>query len=245
MAVRACVQCGLSVSETATFCAVCGARFDADAKLEMMADTSAPVAAEAGTPPAVDKAAEPDRWEDNSEWHDATPELVADLATGHVAGHAAQDGDSSLDADTTAESHSAEAGAPVAEAPETPEPAEDPLERRIAGVAALLEEAAGSEETDPGRAAALYGDAILACLDATEDPLGAEAVHAMLLCSFDALSSLLERGGLPEEALAVVDEVASLGMLNGGDEARSEPREKLKGRREDLRRILFADSSQL
>ena len=26
---RACQQCGLSVSDTATFCAVCGARFEA------------------------------------------------------------------------------------------------------------------------------------------------------------------------------------------------------------------------
>ena len=232
------------MSETATFCAVCGARFDAGPAPGPVADPCAPVAPSSpgaqGRSVTADDAARPDRW-DNDEWHEATPALVADLGL-EPAAHQA----SSLDADTGAASRStAIVPEPDVPEPETPEPEEDPVARRLAEAGALLEEAAGSRETDPGRAGTLYGEAVLACLDATEDPLGLEDAHALLLCGFDGLSSLLERGGLPEEALAVVEDAASLGLLNGGDVAPSEPREALRERREDLRRILFADSAQL
>ena len=233
------MDCGLSVSETATFCAVCGARFDAVPEPGQVVDLCAPVAPSSpvapGHPVAADDVVKPDRW-DNDEWHEATPALVADLGLEP----AEQDG-SSLDADTGAASRSTAA---VPE-PETPEPEEDPVARRLAEAGALLEEAAGSRETDPGRAGALYGEVVLACLDATEDPLGCEDAHVLLLSGFDGLSSLLERGGLPEEALAVVEDAASLGLLNGGDVTLSAPREALQERREGLRRILFADSAQL
>ncbi len=102
----------------------------------------------------------------------------------------------------------------------------------------------GRERRTPA-APALNGEVVLACLDATEDPLGCEDAHVLLLSGFDGLSSLLERGGLPEEALAVVEDAASLGLLNGGDVTPSAPREALQERREGLRRILFADSAQL
>ena len=42
---RACQQCGLSVSDTATFCAVCGARFEAPVS------TAPPVSAPPSAPP--------------------------------------------------------------------------------------------------------------------------------------------------------------------------------------------------
>lgn len=179
---RACVQCGLSMSETATFCQVCGARVEATAAAE--------------------------------------PELAAAEA---AAGHAAD----------------------PQPGPEPQEPAEDLLERRMAEVSALLEDAAACEDGDPAAAAVLLREAIVACLDAAEDPLGSERVSRDLLCGFDRLSALLQREGLAEEALEVVDDAALLGLLSGDDQAAAWHRDALKDRREDLRRTLFVDSAQL
>jgi len=177
--VRACVQCGLSISETATFCQVCGARVEAQ-PLAMAVAEPEPVA-------ELERAAEP--------------------------------------------------------APE--ESPEDALERRMAGVSALLEEAATSEDGDPAAAAAVLREAILECLDATEDPTGSDRVRRDLLCGFDRLSALLQREGLPKEALEVADDAAALGLLSGGDEVAAWHRDAVRDRREDLRRILYADSAQL
>ena len=221
-AVRACEQCGLSVGETATFCAVCGARFDAP-EIQALAESSAPSI----EPLVAEAAAEPEEPEEpESEEPEPEPEEPEPEPEEPEPGEP--------DADEP------EAGEPEAEGPE-----EDPIERRMSEVTALLEDAAGTEESDAGRAAALYGEVIVACLDATEDPLASEDVRPVLLSSFDRLSSLLERCGLSEEALAVVDDAASLGLLNGGDEARTHHRDALEDRRENLRRILFVDSAQL
>ena len=101
------------------------------------------------------------------------------------------------------------------------------------------------EATDAARAADLYREAIFACLEATEDPLGSEDVRRDLLCGFDRLSGVLEREGIPAEALDVVDSAASLGLLDGGHEADQEHLDALRDRRESLRHILHGDSAQL
>ncbi len=196
---RACVQCGLSISETATFCQVCGARVEAQAVATVAAE---PVAGpEAVTEPEPAVAAEP------------------------VAGPEPQ---------TVAEPE-----------PEAEDSAEDAVQRRTAEVSSLLEGAAACEGSDPAAAAVLLREAVLACLDATDDPLGSERVSRDLLCGFDRLSALLQREGLTEDALEVVDDAASLGLLSGDDQAGASHRAALKGRREELRRAHIVDAAQL
>jgi len=114
---------------------------------------------------------------------------------------------------------------------------EDVLARRMGEVLRLLQDASGCESTDAARAADLYREAICGCLEATEDPLGSEDVRRDLLRGFDRLSSVLQREGLPAEALDVVDSAASLGLLDGAHEADREHLEALKDRRESLRHI--------
>ena len=70
------------------------------------------------------------------------------------------------------------------------------------------------------------------CLEATEDPLGSEDLRRDLLCGFDRLSGVLEREGIPAEALDVVDSAASLGLLDGEYEADREHLDALMDRRE-------------
>lgn len=164
---RACVQCGLSIGDTATFCQVCGTPVE---------------------PAAMVPAAEP---------------------------------------------------AGVEAAPE------DALSRRMTEVSGLLRDASEREATDAAGAAGLYRAAIFACLEATEDPLGSEDLRRDLLCGFDRLSGVLEREGIPAEALDVVDSAAALGLLEGGHEADREHLDALKDRREGLRHILHGDSAQL
>jgi hypothetical protein len=269
--VRACVQCGLSVGESATFCAVCGAQFDADGAVAALeadqvvegstAEAEAEAAASGGT----------DRWAD-AEPYEPSAELVADLGDEPHA----SDG-SALDADTTSEAGRAADAArsklepgpvevPALEADPEPQPeaqtvlaetAIEPVEaepsppetsvreRKLAAAGVLLDAAAGFEGADTARAAALYQEAIVGCLDAADDPAGFEGVDHELLRGFDGLSSLLARGGLVEDALGVVEDAASLGLLNGGGDADAGRRDALLERRQDLRRLLFADSAQL
>jgi hypothetical protein len=195
---------------------------------------------------------------------DATPEadqaeLVADLASERTS---AQDGEASAEIEALSETEAVEAAAEpeaveaVAEPeaveasepeapPEPQESLEDVRQRKMTEIAALLEFAGRCEEVNAARAAVVYGEAIVACLDVTEDPLGAEPVREDLLRGFDGLSLVLERQGLPEEALAVVDDAASLGLLNGADGAADARRTSLRDRREGLRHILYGDSAQL
>jgi hypothetical protein len=193
----------LSISETATFCQVCGARVDAQG-------AASPVAA---PEPAAES--EPT----------AAPELVAELEPWPAA--------------------APEPAVASEPAPEPEESAGDALERRMADASALLDDAASAEDSDPAAAAVLLREAILVCLDATDDPLGAERVCHDLLCGFDRLSALLQREGLPEQALEVADDAAALGLLSTKHEASAWHRDAVRDRREDLRRILFVDSAQL
>ena len=114
----------------------------------------------------------------------------------------------------------------------------------MAEIAALLEFAGRCEDVNAARAAAVYGEAIVGCLEVTDDPLSAEPVRTELLRGFDRLSFVLERQGLPEEALAVVDDAASLGLLDGVNGSAPQCG-VLRDRREGLRRILYGDSAQL
>jgi hypothetical protein len=276
--VRACVQCGLSIGETAAFCPVCGARFDAGAAVATLEATQADQRPQAAQDAA---GAEPDRWAE-AQPYEPSADLVADLANEPAAAagselDASTDGpaeDPELDASTAdkvtpeadpeapqldvdvgarskAEPEAApepetdaETAEPAPPEPETP-PEPSARDRKLAAVGVLLEAASGCEEADMPRAAALYQEAILGCLDAADDSDAVAGVDDELLRGFDGLSSLLERQGLAEEALGVVDDAASLGLLNGGGSVAGEHRDALKDRREDLRRVLFADSAQL
>jgi hypothetical protein len=279
--VQACVQCGLSIGDLATFCPVCGTPVGDGVAVAIAAEAGAPLAS--GLEPELDESLEPDAREsepamqpepeqaaapvtelesDSRHASDANAEF-AHLDAAPVIGHGAI-----LDADPEAGSaelvselvggHKAQTGAeleaPEAEEPadaEEPEPAkveespEQARERRIAEIAALLEFAGRCEDVNAARAAAVYGEAIVGCLGVTDDPLSVEPVRTELLHGFDRLSFVLERQGLPEEALAVVDDAASLGLLDGENGAAAPQRGVLRDRREGLRHVLYGDSAQL
>jgi hypothetical protein len=135
-------------------------------------------------------------------------------------------------------------GSASAPAAEREEPPEHVRERRLLEISALLQDATACEDADPGHAASSLQQAVVGCLDGFDDPLDDLAVRRDLLESFDRLSALLERRGLPDEALGVVDDAASLGLLQDGDVGRSHC-ESLRERREGLRRVLYVDSAQL
>jgi hypothetical protein len=287
--VQACVQCGLSIGELATFCPVCGTRVgdgaavaaavEAGAQLapDLDADAGANFAPEAsesetdsqpGPEPAAGLVTELEsdhRRESGADPEDAhldagpvmghgaildaepdadRAELVADLASGHEA-----EAETAPDAEASAEPEEAEVEEPaVAEEPEPAEAEESPeqvREVRIAEIAALLEFAGRCEEVNVARAAAVYGEAIVGCLEVTDDPLGTEPVRKELLRGFDRLSFVLERQGLSQEALAVVDDAASLGLLDGENGMAAPQCGVLRDRREGLRRALYGDWAQL
>ena len=226
---RACVQCGLSISETATFCQVCGARYDVDAEVTTLEATQV---VEGPPADAVGPAGGADRWAE-AQPYEPGAELVADLAAEpetsepETSEPEAAGESSGLDADMSA----------------GPEPSA--RDRKLAAVAVLLEAASGCEDADMSRAAALYQEAILGCLDAADGDGGFDGVERELLRGFDGLSALLARKGLAEEALEVVDDAAALSLLNGGERAAGGHCEALLARREDLRRLIYADSANL
>ncbi len=280
---RACVQCGLSIGATATFCQVCGATYEpAEAEAvatiqagdgqsldavepvvrqasmavldsESVADVGAdhepvPVSTSDQEPVAAAPVAAPAL--------EAPPDDIESFGAPAEAGEPAVEPAAECAAEIAAEcaTETAECAAEPAVEPAAevmPEPAagqeqsaEAELDRRLLGISALLQDAAGCEGSDPARAANLLQHAIIDCLEVTEDPLGHEEVRRDLLESFDRLSALLERQGVPDEALVVVDDAASLRLLEGGVVGRRHS-EALRERREGLRRILFADSAQL
>jgi hypothetical protein len=340
--VRACVQCGLSISETATFCQVCGVRYEVDPVTTTLEATQV-----VEGPPADDygPAGGADRWSD-AQPYEPGAELVADLAaepetsepatsepatsepvasepeasepetSEPVASEPESAGASDCDADVGAgtepaeagpdpeapppaesdqaapeavelepkleeaapapaplepelaevapelEADPAEPGAPEPNEPEVapepepepdpgpevaPEPAPEPgaRDRKLAAVAVILEAASVCEDADMSRAAALYQEAILGCLDAADDAGGFAGVERELLRGFDGLSALLERRGLAEEALEVVDDAAALSLLDGRERVAGGHCDVLLVRRENLRRLLYADSASL
>jgi hypothetical protein len=99
-------------------------------------------------------------------------------------------------------------------------------------------EAGQYEKSDPGRAAALYRDAILLLLESAADPLDHKGVRHDLLLIFDRLSLLLKRQGLPVEALEEIECAESLGLLDCQDYGVKGHREALRKRRESLQRAL-------
>jgi hypothetical protein len=117
---------------------------------------------------------------------------------------------------------------------------EDAAQRRRRGAALPVHEAGRYERSDPGRAAALYRDAILLLLESAADPLEHKGVRHDLLLIFDRLSLLLKRQGLPVEALEEIECAASLGLLDCQDYGVKGHREALTKRRESLRRALGA-----
>ena len=81
-------------------------------------------------------------------------------------------------------------------------------------------------------------------LDVSDDPLDLPDARRHLLRGLDGLSLVLARQGLSEEALAVVDDAASLGLLEGGDDVGAVHRAALNARREELLRAIFQDSTE-
>jgi hypothetical protein len=313
--VQVCVQCGLSIGESAAFCPVCGTRRGDGVAVATAVEPGAPLAPvlgpEAGasfgpearefetpgtgteTPPGREPATglvtelEPDHEHEPDAEPEVDPEmdpeavrldagpvtghgaireaqpevhaeLVADLASEHrdevsAEAEAAVEAETDVTAEATAEATAedqTEAEAALQpeelEAPAEPEESPDDVrERRMVEIAALLEFGGRCEEANPARAAVVYGEVVVACLEITDDPLGIEPVRRDLLRGFDRLSFVLERQGLPEEALAVVDDAASLGLLDGEDGVAAPQRGALRDRREGLRRILYGDWAQL
>ena len=135
---------------------------------------------------------------------------------------------------------------PEAEAEPASEPEVEPasVEQRVAALSTMLRDAAALESTEPARAADLYRDAIVAALDVSDDPLDLPDARRHLLRGLDGLSLVLARQGLSEEALAVVDDAASLGLLEGGDDVGAVHRAALNARREELLRAVFPDSTE-
>jgi hypothetical protein len=301
--VRVCVQCGLSIGETATFCQVCGTRAGDGDMAAVAVAAGAPLQAMVTEPGAVSSpgfAAELDAVPvtGHSSLLDAVPDaegaqLVADLATEHESGNAvapepeavaapeadetsgavaapeaeetsgavaagvAEAVEGSVEPEVAEEPQVAEApvvavpepavvGAPVESADDAPvQSAADARERRMAEIAALLEFGSRCEEANPARAAVVYGEVVVGCLEVNDDPLSSEPVRRDLVKGFDRLSFVLERQGLPDEALAVVDDAAALGLLDGADGVCAAQRGSLRDRREGLRRQLYGDWAQL
>ena len=180
---RACTNCGLSIGETATFCAVCGAPADPVTGVEEAPAPEAPAAQAAR----------------------------------------------SADAEVSGEDERASRGG------------EDASSRRRGEAALPMVEAGRYEKTDGARSVALYREAILGLLEASADPLDHEGVRHDLLLSFDRMSLVLKREGLPAEALEEIDCAASLGLLDCEDYGIKGHREALRRRRKSLRRALDGD----
>ncbi len=189
---RACAQCGLSIGETATFCAVCGAQGEALVGTSAVSEAAWVTsdhasAAVAPAPPAPPPPAP------------AAPQCESDTAPAPDGG--ASDGASS----------------------------------RLAEISRTLRDADRCERDDAPRAAEIYRTAIIAYLEATDDPLGSEEARRGLLRSFDRLSLVLQRAGLTSEALEQIEMAAALGLLDCRDERTEGYREALRKRRKSLR----------
>lgn len=211
---RACTQCGLSMGETATFCAVCGARAD------LAASTEPAPAPEASVAPAPEASAAP------------APEASAAPAAEAPAAPAPAASPAAAPPATTAD-------APVSGGGEIPPRGVEsaPARRRREASLPMLD-AERFEKSDPTRSAALYREAILGLLESAADPMEHEGVRRDLLQIFDRLSVVLKREGLPAEALEEIDCAASLGLLDCQDYGIKGHREALKKRGESLRRSL-------
>jgi len=114
--------------------------------------------------------------------------------------------------------------------------AEAPGDVRVASD--LESEARRCEKTDLPRAAALYRQAIVACLESSEDPLGARSARRDAQRLFDRLSLVLKRSGLVEEALEEIDSAAYLGLVDDEECGTKAQREALVKRRDTLRRAV-------
>jgi hypothetical protein len=215
---RACTQCGLSISETATFCAVCGARVDP--------------AADVGQAPAPEVAAAAEL-EASVEAVAPAPEAPPATPTEALAEPVAQAPEAPAEpAATTVETRAPGAAEGPPRVPETA------ATRRRREASLPMVEAERLEKTEPLRSAALYREAIIGLLESAAEPLDHEGVRRDLLQIFDRLSVVLKRAGLPEEALEEIDCAASLGLLDCQDQGIKGHREALKKRRESLQRSL-------
>jgi hypothetical protein len=116
--------------------------------------------------------------------------------------------------------------------PETPAP-EPPV---TLSVAELEAEARASEKTDPARAAALYRQAIVTSLEASDDPLAERSARRDVQRMFDRLSLVLKRSGLLDEALEEIDTAAYLGLVDDETCGTKAQRDSLAKRRDALRR---------
>ena len=106
----------------------------------------------------------------------------------------------------------------------------------LSDISRALRDASTYEKLDSARAAEGYRTAIIAYLEAAEDPLGSADVRKGLLRSFDRLSLVLKREGLNGEALEQAETAEALGLLACRDQGVKGHREALERRLDTLRR---------
>jgi hypothetical protein len=224
--VRACPGCGLSIADAAVFCAVCGAGAGSS---------------NAGPAPSRPLSARARRCALCGQ-----PESPAEVASFRLCGCCRDELEQLPLAPGDVGAFLAFAAEHIL--PATAETLEDFRREvrivanepaaRLRAVQACVSAARQSEGTDAVRAAALYRQAILTYLDASEDPLGAPGVSGQLAVAFDRLSRVLETAGLHAEALEEIDCAASLGVLDRCDHAVEDRRQALVMRRDRIRLAL-------
>jgi len=217
--VRLCSQCGLSIGDTATFCQVCGALVDP------LPTDEGQAASDRLVPLDVAQAAP-----DQLVALDGTPAAPVVIVghDGHNGGPAGPE--ESSDGDLTA------AGAPDEALDEPAGPPVADLDLTRLDIAAQYVAAAKDcEKTDPGRAVALYRQAIVDYLGCDDDPLALPGVGGRLVFVFNRLSLALKRSDLQGEALEEIDSAAALGLLDRDDFGARREREALTKRAAALR----------
>lgn len=122
--------------------------------------------------------------------------------------------------------------------PEEPRPRSTEASRGELVATEHESEARRCEKTDAPRAASLYRQAIVECLESSKDPLDSQSVRRDLQRMFNRLSLVLKRSGLIEEALEEIDSAAYLGLVDGEECGTKARRDALINRREALRRAV-------
>ena len=130
---------------------------------------------------------------------------------------------------------------PIPPAPETPAsepeaPTPEPEPPAAHTPAELEAEARECDKTDPARAVALYRRAVVAHLEASDDPLADRSATRDVQRLFDRLSIALKREGLLDEALEEIETAAYLGLVDDPTRGTKAQREALAKRRDALRK---------
>jgi hypothetical protein len=120
--------------------------------------------------------------------------------------------------------------------PEREQPVTQPEPPAALTAAELEAEARASEKSDPERAVALYRQAVVAHLEASDAPLASRSACRDAQRLFDRLSIVLKRAGLLDEALEEIETAAYLGLVDDPTCGTKAQRESLAKRRDALRK---------